>query len=56
MPLYYAPRIFEAGGIGQSAALLNSVGIGLTNVIFTYIGISLIDKLGRRKALCILVQ
>ena len=46
--LYYAPRIFEAGGIGQSAALLNSVGIGLTNVIFTYIGISLIDKLGRR--------
>ena len=46
--LYYAPRIFEAGGFGQSAALLNSVGIGLTNVIFTYIGISLIDKLGRR--------
>ena len=38
--LYYAPRIFEAGGIGQSADLLNSVGIGLTNVIFTYIGIS----------------
>ena len=51
--LYYAPRIFEAGGIGQSAALLNSVGIGLTNVIFTYIGISLIDKLGRRSLMYI---
>jgi len=46
--LYYAPRIFEEGGLGQSAALLNSVGIGLTNVVFTFIGINLIDKLGRR--------
>jgi len=51
--LYYAPRIFEAGGLGQSAALLNSVGIGLTNVIFTYIGISLIDKLGRKSLMYI---
>ena len=46
--LYYAPRIFEEGGLGENAALLNSVGIGLTNVIFTLIGINLIDKLGRR--------
>ena len=46
--LYYAPRIFEEGGLGESAALLNSVGIGLTNVIFTLIRIYLIDKLGRR--------
>ena len=46
--LYYAPRIFEEGGLGESAALLNSVGIGLTNVIFTLIGINLIDRLGRR--------
>ena len=45
---YFFPRIFEEGGLGQSAALLNSVGIGLTNVIFTFIGINLIDKLGRR--------
>ena len=51
--LYYAPRIFEAGGIGQSAALLNSVGIGLTNVIFTCVGISLIDKLGRKSLMYI---
>ena len=46
--LYYAQRIFEEGGLGQSAALLNSIGIGLTNVIFTFIGINLIDKLGRK--------
>ena len=50
--LYYAPRIFEEGGLGQSAALLNSVGIGLTNVIFTFIGINLIDKLGRKVLIC----
>ena len=46
--LYYAPRIFEEAGLGESIALLNSVGIGLTNVIFTYVGINLIDRLGRR--------
>ena len=40
--LYIAPRIFEEGGLGQSAALLNSIGIGFTNVIFTFIGINLI--------------
>ena len=46
--LYYAPRIFEEAGLGESIALLNSVGIGLTNVIFTYVGINLIDMIGRR--------
>ena len=46
--LYYAPRIFEEAGLGESIALLNSIGIGLTNVIFTYVGINLIDRLGRR--------
>ena len=47
--LYYAPRIFEEGGLGESTSLLSSIGIGLTNLIFTLIGVSLIDKLGRRK-------
>jgi sugar porter (SP) family MFS transporter len=47
--LYYAPRIFEKAGLGESTALLSSVGIGLVNLIFTFIGISLIDKLGRKQ-------
>ena len=34
--------------LGKVQLLLNSVGIGLTNVIFTFIGINLIDKLGRK--------
>ena len=51
--LYYAPRIFEEGGLGESTSLLSSVGIGVTNLIFTFIGISLIDKLGRRQLMYI---
>ena len=47
--LYYAPRIFEAAGLGESTALLSSIGIGVTNLLFTLLGIFLIDKLGRRQ-------
>jgi len=46
--LYYAPRIFQQAGLGASSALLNSVGIGVTNLIFTLLGLYLIDGLGRR--------
>ncbi len=46
--LYYAPRIFQSAGLDESASLLSSVGIGVTNVIFTLIGLYLIDKFGRK--------
>ena len=51
--LYFAPRIFEMTGLGAKAALLQSVGIGITNLIFTFVGLWLIDKLGRRTLLYI---
>jgi len=51
--LYFAPRIFEWTGLDKHAALLQSVGIGATNLIFTYVGLWLIDKLGRRTLLYI---
>ncbi len=51
--LYFAPRIFELTGLGAKAALLQSVGIGVTNLIFTLVGLSLIDRLGRRTLLFI---
>jgi len=51
--LYFAPRIFEWTGLAQQAALLQSVGIGITNLLFTYVGLYLIDKLGRRTLLVI---
>ncbi len=51
--LYFAPRIFELTGLGAKAALLQSVGIGITNLIFTFVGLWLIDRLGRRTLLFI---
>jgi len=49
--LYFAPRIFEWTGLAKQAALLESVGVGLTNLVFTYVGLFLIDRLGRRTLL-----
>lgn len=46
--LYYAPRIFESAGLAQDSALLSSIGIGVVNLIFTLIGMAMIDKLGRK--------
>lgn len=46
--LYYAPRIFELAGLEKSASFFSSIGIGIVNLIFTLIGISLIDKYGRK--------
>ncbi|HAV64788.1 MAG TPA: MFS transporter, partial [Verrucomicrobiales bacterium] len=51
--LYFAPRIFELTGLESKAALLQSVGIGVTNLIFTFVGLWLIDRLGRRTLLYI---
>ena len=51
--LYFAPRIFEMAGLGAKAALLQSVGIGITNLIFTFAGLWLIDRVGRRTLLYI---
>jgi sugar porter (SP) family MFS transporter len=46
--LYYAPRIFELAGLEKSASFLSSIGIGIINLLFTIIGITLIDKYGRK--------
>lgn len=46
--IYYAPRIFNMTGMGESTALLSSAGIGLVNLVFTMLGLALIDKYGRR--------
>ena len=51
--LYFAPRIFQMAGLESQAALLQSVGLGITNLIFTFVGLWLIDLLGRRKLLYI---
>ncbi|MEQ8216974.1 MAG: sugar porter family MFS transporter [Arenibacter sp.] len=51
--LYYAPRILEEAGLGESTALLSSIGIGFINLLFTLLGIFLIDRLGRKQLMYI---
>ncbi len=51
--LYYAPRIFEIAGLEKSSALLSSIGIGATNLIFTLVGLSMIDRFGRKQLMYI---
>lgn len=46
--LYYAPRIFQEAGLGENTALLSSIGIGVINLVFNLLGVSLIDELGRK--------
>lgn len=46
--IYYAPRVFELAGLDTSASLLSGTGIGLINLLFTFVGIYLIDRVGRK--------
>lgn len=46
--LYYAPEILERSGLGDRESLLNSIYIGGINLIFTLIGMYLVDRVGRR--------
>jgi len=47
--LYYAPEILERAGLAARESLFSSILIGIVNLIFTLIGIRLIDKLGRKQ-------
>ena len=51
--IYYAPEIFKSVGFGTESALLQTVVIGLTNTVFTFVAIRLMDRAGRRKLLLI---
>lgn len=51
--LYYAPEILENAGLAAKESLLNSIAIGGTNLVFTFVGLYLIDRLGRRTLLII---
>jgi len=51
--LYYAPRIFESMGAAKDASMLQTVVMGLVNVIFTVIAIVTVDKYGRKILLMI---
>ncbi|MGD8413759.1 MAG: sugar porter family MFS transporter [Candidatus Latescibacterota bacterium] len=49
--IYYAPEIFKAAGFGTESALGQTVILGLTNTVFTFVAIALIDRVGRKTLL-----
>jgi sugar porter (SP) family MFS transporter len=51
--LYYAPEILERAGLAAKQSLFNSIAIGSTNLVFTFAGLYLIDRIGRKTLLVI---
>jgi sugar porter (SP) family MFS transporter len=51
--LYYLNNIFAAAGFSQISSDQQAIAIGATNFLFTLVGMSLIDKLGRKTLLLI---
>ena len=51
--LYYAPEILERAGLASGESLFSSILIGVINLLFTFVGIALIDRLGRKQLLYI---
>jgi len=51
--LYYAPRILEEAGFAKNNSLLSSICLGLMNLVFTFVGLWLIDRIGRKTLLII---
>ncbi len=51
--LYYSAEIFQMAGAERTSALAQSVIIGLTNLIFTVVGMAIIDHFGRKRLLLV---
>ncbi|MGM0946667.1 MAG: sugar porter family MFS transporter [Bacteroidota bacterium] len=51
--IYFAPRVFEMAGISTENALISTIGIGIVNLLGTFMGLYLIDRLGRKKLMYI---
>lgn len=51
--LYYAPEILERAGLAEQDSLFSSIALGVVNLIFTFVGLALIDRLGRRQLMYI---
>lgn len=51
--LYYAPEILKKAGFGTSDSLFSSIALGVVNIIFTLLGMYLIDRAGRKRLMYI---
>jgi sugar porter (SP) family MFS transporter len=53
--IYYAPTILATSGFGESAAILATVGVGVVNMLMVIAGTLLVDRIGRRRLLLVLL-
>jgi sugar porter (SP) family MFS transporter len=51
--LFYKSNIFAAAGFSQISGDLQAIAIGATNLIFTLVGMSMIDRFGRKSLLLV---
>ena len=51
--IYFAPRVFSLAGLDSSSSLLSTAGVGVVNLIFTMLGLYLIDKAGRKSLMLV---
>lgn len=51
--IYFAPRVFSLAGLDSSSSLLSTAGVGVVNLVFTMLGLYLIDKAGRKTLMLI---
>ncbi len=51
--IYYTADIFEMAGAGRTGALAQSVIVGFTNLVFTLVAMSVIDRFGRKRLLLV---
>ncbi|MBI5688324.1 MAG: sugar porter family MFS transporter [Verrucomicrobia bacterium] len=51
--MYYSTKIFATAGVGVKDSFMSSVIVGLVNVVFTFVAIAFVDKVGRRALLLI---
>ncbi|WP_110875723.1 sugar porter family MFS transporter [Franconibacter helveticus] len=49
--IYFAPQILQSSGFTSSVSWMGTLGLGVTNVIFTVVGMLIVDKVGRRPLL-----
>ncbi len=49
--VYYAPTILKAAGFGNSAAIFNSVGLGMLSIVMTVVAARVVDRVGRKPLL-----
>lgn len=55
MIIYYTPTILTDNGFTTSAALRASVGLGLTYLIMMIVGLSIVDRVGRRRLTLVMI-